>query len=261
MHAAFIIILGLYLIATLFYLLRLVTGKPVLSALGLRVTLVAAVMQFLVLVIHIFSLPRPFQLTYLEYFQFSALLLAVTFIILCFKKKFYSSGPFVIALVDIFCVYSLTFDNSILTLATLTPTGYLSFHLISIFLSLTFFSLGLIVAILFLLSERQVRSKRFEGIIAKFPPLAVLDETHYRALYAGFVFFTFAILMGAGHEKMLTGHYLTNNLLQVGSILSWLFFAVFLNLRARQGWHGHKGVLLSLIGFASMIFIFFVGLK
>lgn len=261
MQTAFISILAIYLVATLFYLLRLITGKTVLSALGLRVTMLGAVVQFLVLLIHLFSLPKPLALTYLEYFQLSAFFLATSFIILCFKKKFYGSGPFVIALVDIFCVYSLTFNNSNLTSATLGATGYLSFHLISIFLSLSLFSLGLIVAIMFLLSEKQVRSKKFSGIIAKFPPLAVLDETHYRALHVGFIFFTFAILMGAGHSKMVTGHYLTNNLTQWGSILSWLFFAVFLNLRARQGWQGRKGILFSLIGFASMVFLFTVGLK
>lgn len=261
MQTAFIIVLGIYLVATLFYLLRLITGKTILSALGLRVSMLAVIVQFFILLFHLISLPSPLVLTYLEYFQLSAFFLATTFIILCFKKKFYGSGPFVIALVVIFCVYSLTFDSSHLTSTALSTTGYLSFHLISIFLSLSFFSLGLIVAIMFLLSEKQVRSKKIGGIIAKFPSLAVLDETHYRALYAGFVFFTFAILMGAGHSKMLTGHYLANNLTQVGSILSWLFFAMFLNLRVCQGWQGHKGILLSFIGFASMIFLFIVGLK
>ncbi len=261
MQTAFIIVLGLYLVATLFYLLRLITGKPILSALGLRVTMLGAVAQFLVLVFHLVSLPKPLALTYLEYFQLSAFFLTISFIILCFKKKFYGSGPFVIALVDIFCVYSLTFDNSDLTSQTMTASGYLSFHLISIFLSMSFFSLGLVIAIMFLLSEKQVQSKKIEGIVAKFPSLAVLDDTHYRALYTGFVFFTLAILMGAGHAKMMSGRYLANNLTQVGSIVSWLFFAMFLNLRVRQGWQGHKGILLSLIGFASMIFLFIVGLK
>src|SRR5688572_15554543 len=106
MQTAFIIVLGIYLVATLFYLLRLITGKTVLSALCLRVSMLAAVMQFFVLLFHLISLPSPLVLTYLEYFQLSAFFLATSFIILCFKQKFYGSGPFVIALVDIFCVYS-----------------------------------------------------------------------------------------------------------------------------------------------------------
>lgn len=260
MHIAFFSVLVLYLIATLFYLLRLITAKTTLSAIGLRMVLLAMLMQAIVLFIHYVMSPHPLRFTYLEYFQLSALFLAIVFSLLCFTKKYYGSGPFFIILIDVFCIFSLTLENRYSVASSMPGYGYLLIHLICIFLSLSVFSLGLVTAIMFLLSERQIKLKRFEGIVAKFPSLAILDETHYRALYAGFVLFTFVIITGAGYSKIKTGHYLGSDLKQIVSILSWLFFAVILNFRVRQGWLGHKGILLSFVGLISMMFLFIVGL-
>jgi len=180
---------------------------------------------------------------------------------LCFTKRFYGSGPFFIALIDIFCILSLTLENPYSLAATVRGSGYLSLHLVCIFLSLTVFSLALITAIMFLLTEWQIKSKKFAGIVAKFPPLAVLDDIHYKALYVGFVLFTLAIITGAGYSKVTLGQYISNDPKQILSLTSWLFFAILLNFRIKRGWQGHKGILLSFIGFTSMILLFIVGLK
>lgn len=261
MHYAFISILIIYLVATLFYLMRLILGKPKLSALALRVTVVGAIAQLIVLVTHFIISPQSFNFTYLEYFQISSLLLAGTFIGLCFSKKFYGSGPFFITLIDVFCILSLSLENPYGIAASVRGSGYLSLHLVSIFLSLSVFSLALITAIMFLMSEWQIKHKRFEGIVAKFPSLAVLDNVHYKSLLAGFVLFTFAIITGAGYSKVVQGHYVSNDPKQILSFLCWFFFAVLLNFRVKNGWQGHKGILLSFIGFTSMILLFFVGLS
>lgn len=260
MHYAFISILIVYLVATLFYLLRLIIGDPKLSAIALRITMVGAALQLGVLITHFVLGDQAIHLSYLEYFQFSALLLALVFIGLCFGKKFYGSGPFFIALIDIFCILSLTMDNPYLVGASARGSGYLSLHLSCIFLSLSVFSLALITAVMFLLSERQIRNKKFAGIVAKFPSLATLDDIHYKALYVGFILFTLAIITGAGYSKVMTGQYISNDPKQILSFLSWCFFAIFLNFRVKQGWQGHKGILLSFVGFASMILLFIVGL-
>lgn len=257
----FFSILVFYLIATMFYLLRLIVGKPLFSVVGLRITMFTALLQAVTLAWHVAAFHRPFFTSTLDYFQTSALILSVIFVTLCFTKDFYAAGPLFITLIDVFCILSLTYENPYLLNAPPRGQGFLIFHLSAIFLSISAFAVGLVSATLFLMAERQLKTKRFEGFLAKLPPLAVLDEVHYKALYAGFVLFTGAIVTGAGYSKIITGHYVGENLKQVFSVLMWFFFAVLLNFRVRKGWHGHRGVLLSLIGFAGMLLLFFVGLK
>jgi len=259
--SAFLAVLILYLVATLLYLLRLILGRPIFSVLGLRIVIFAALLQSLALVAHAFQSDRPFISSYLENYQLSSLVLAVFFIVLCFTKRFYAAGPLFVTLIDVFCILSLSYDHPDLLMEPARGRGYLIFHLSSIFLSLSVFAIGLISAILFLIAEKQIKTKQHHGWVAKLPPLASLDEVHHKALYAGFFLFTFSILTGAGFSKVTTGHYIAENFKQILSFVLWVFFAVLLNFRVRQGWQGHKGVILSLTGFVGLVLLFFVGLK
>lgn len=236
-------------------------GKPLFSAIGFRVTLVGAVLQLAVLATHWYGTRETLFATYLDAFQVSAFLLVLVFISLCFTQKFYGSGPFFITLIDVFCILSLTLENPYSITSTLPGFGFLYFHLASIFLSLSSFSLGLVTAIMYLIAEHQLKSKKFIGLAARFPSLAALEEIHHKALYFGFILFSLAIITGAGYSKIRTHHYLDDDPKQILSVLSWLFFAVILNFRVRRGWLGHKAVILSLVGFASMAFLFFIGIK
>lgn len=258
--SVFHIVLGLYALATLVYLLRLIFGIQKLSAIALRMTILAALAQTMVLGWHLYRLPPGVPFGFLEYFQVSSLTLAVIFVGLCFFKRFYGAGPLFILPIDLFFIFSLTSRSSSLELYTGHGARYLYIHLLCIFLSLAIFSIALVTALMFLLSEWQIKQKRFDGIVSRFPSLTVLNDIHYRTMYAGFVLFTFAILTGAGYSKMVHHHYLTEDLKQILSILSWIFFAIILNFRVRQGWQGHKGILLSLVGFAGIFFSFLLGL-
>ncbi len=259
---SFITVLGLYLLATLFYLVRLLTKQPRLSAIGLRLTVIAALLQFVTLVFHFFSAPSFTQYGYLGCFQISSLILALIFITLCFTKKYYTSGPFFLVLIVVFNVISFS-DSAIGAHATTSLAGLLyTLHFAGIFLCLSVLSVSFISALMFLLSEKQIKQKRFEGVVAKFPALADLESTHDKALYFGFILFTLVIISGAGFAKIRTGHYIQiDNIRQVLSLFYWILFAFFLNLRVMRGWQGHKNMLLSLLGFSSMVLLFIIGLS
>jgi ABC-type uncharacterized transport system permease subunit len=258
---AFVSILLLYLLATLFYLLRLVIGQKILGAIGLRLTVVAAVVQTGVLVAHFLAAREVWFTTWLEYFQIASLLLAVIFILLCFVKKFYAAGPLFITPIVVFCILSLVYDNPYAIARSGPGHGYLMFHLTTTFLSLALFCVGMISAVLFLISEHQIKVKKFNGWLAKLPPLGIIEDIHDKALLVGFTIFTFTIITGAGFAKVTTGHYLSANPKQVLSIACWIFFAVILNLRDRLGLMGHRGMSLSLAGYVGIVCLFFVGLS
>lgn len=260
MHSLFVAVLGVYLVATLFYLMRLVIGHQRLSAIALRVTVFGALFQTVVLILHVIVSDKPHILTYLDFFQFSALLLADLFIVLCFTKKFYGSGPFFITLIDVFCIMSLTMENQFTIFSVPHGAPYLYVHLLTIFLALSVYSIAFITAIMFLISDNRIKNKNLEGILLKFPSLAVLEEIHFKALNIGFVIFTFVIITGTGFSKINTGHYISGDAKQILSFISWLIFAAIINFRVYRGWQGRKGILLSCVGFVAIGLAFFVGL-
>lgn len=261
MHKPFLVVLAIYLIATLFYLMRLVLGQRKLSAIALRIIILGALFQTVVLLVHVFVGDKPHVLTYLDFFQLSALSLADVFIFLCFTKKFFSGGPFFITLIDVFCLLSLTFENHFTEFQVPRGASYLYLHLVSIFLAISIFSMALVTAIMFLLSEHQIRRKNLSGIVAKFPPLAVLEDIHQKAIQLGFILLALVIVTGCGYAKLNTGHYISGEPKQILTFLTWLIFAALINLREYRGWQGRKGVMLSFAGFVTMLLAFTVGLK
>lgn len=260
-QVAFSGVLGLYLVATALYLMRLVLGRPILSALALRVCVVAAITQFGVLVGHFATMEGPLFASYLDFYQVSALVLALTFIFLAFTKRFYAAGPLFVTVIDVLCFLSLTHDSPYAYKGIqIAGSDYLALHLILISLSLAIFAIGLISAVMFLIAEYQIKKKTFSGWMAKLPSLEVLEGVHHKALLVGFGLFTLAILAGAGFSKMATGQYIFADPKVYMSYCLWGFFALLLNLRSIRGWQGRRGVMLSLVGFCGLGFLFWVGL-
>lgn len=257
---AFSLILIVYLLAMLFYLLRLVIGEKLLGAIALRMTILGSLIQTATLAVHFLSARETWFVSWLEYFQIAALLLAIIFIALCFSRKFYAAGPLFITPIVVFCLLSLIYENPYTIDRPGPGHGYLLFHVTTTFMSLALFLVSLISAVLFLISEHQLKTKRFTGWLAKLPPLGVIEEIHDKALMVGFTIFTFSIITGAGFAKVTTGHYVSANPKQILSVLCWIFFAVYLNLRDRLGLMGHRGMLLSLAGYFGVLVLFFVGL-
>lgn len=251
--------MALYLLATLFYLLRHILSSTRLGALGLRSVLLASVVQ-IILFIGRFASGLPLFETLSDYFQLSAVVLAMSYVVLCFTKRFYSAGLLFLAPINLLLILSFI-PNEGLSISQAAPGhGYLFLHLVSIFLSLPIFCVAFVSAVMFLMLEQKIKSKHLSGLVSRFPSLAVLEEIHYRSIYVAFLLFTFVIFSGAGYAKMMTGHYITGDLKQILSVLSWVLLAVFLNFRVSQGWQGHKGIILSFAGFASVLLLFIVGL-
>lgn len=256
-----ILVALLYGIAFVFSLVRIIVGNKIAGAIGLRLAVVAAMVQGGVLALHFYTLPTQTLRSFQEEFQLAAWVIALTYIFLCFVKKFYAASPFFLPIILVFSIISLVRpDAQLATVFEHRGSGYLAIHLMVIFLTLAAFSVGLVTSLLFLLEESRIKSKNLNAYTLKLPPLAVIDDIHYKALFAGFVFFSLTIITGAGYAKITTGHYLTGDIKQFLSLLCWFFFAALLNFRVRKGWQGHKGITLSLIGFAGMGILFIVGL-
>ncbi len=261
LKAFFIVITALYLVATLFYVLRALVGKAWLSALGLRIMIVGAFLQTGTLAWHVLASRHAFLPDYNFYFQSAALLLSVIFIILCFTKNFYSSGLLFVPIINLLCIFSFTHRLPTQETLSNSATVFLVIHISCIFLTLCLFCVSMMTAIMFLLGESQIKHKKFEGIIARFPPLSTLESVHTKSLLVGLSLFTLVVLSGSLFARSTTGHFFySHSVKQWLSVSCWVFFAFILSLRIKKIGRGHRGIVLSLLGFIGMIFLFFVGL-
>lgn len=207
------------------------------------------------LIRHFFLQGYPFLVSPFESLQLVSLCVVLTFVLLCFSHRFFAAGLILLPVGLVFNILSLT------ALVRYRAPGYFLenpwafIHLVFVFIASAVFMVSFVVGLIYLVQERRIKHKKTGGLFDRLPPLEILDLVHYRSLYIGFVFFTVGIITGGGWSKSIVGVYVTGSLKELISFAAWIFFALFLNLRVSRGWVGRRGILLSSVGFAAVIFL------
>jgi len=84
------------------------------------------------------------------------------------------------------------------------------------------------------------------------------DLIAYRAVAAGFPLFTLgALVFGMIWASRAWGRYWSWDPKEVWSLITWLFYALYLHTRLVMGWKGKRSALIAIIGFLAALFTFF----
>jgi ABC-type uncharacterized transport system permease subunit len=109
------------------------------------------------------------------------------------------------------------------------------------------------LALLYLASERQVKSKRPGRLVARLPSLDLIDRAGYRLAVWGFVFLSLAIATGSLVSFESTGSTFPIAPKQGFAVLAWALFASMIQARLVAGWRGRRVAMLVVAGFVLLI--------
>jgi ABC-type uncharacterized transport system permease subunit len=109
------------------------------------------------------------------------------------------------------------------------------------------------LSILYLASEKQVKSKRPGRLLARLPSLDLLDRASYRLAVWGFVFLSLAIATGSLVSHEVTGSNFPIAPKQGFAVLAWALFAALIQARLVAGWRGRRVAVLVVAGFVLLI--------
>ena len=144
-------------------------------------------------------------------------------------------------------------------------SAWLPVHIAFAFLGQAPFAVAGIVAVVYLIQERRLKSKRRRLTktgtgLTKLPALEILDNVSLRLIQLGFPFMAVGLLTGLVYSKEVTGAYWNWGLLNTVSVLVWILFAMLLHFRMTIGWRGKKAALLTLMGVTATLAVL-VGLS
>lgn len=152
-----------------------------------------------------------------------------------------------------------------LIFATLAPTGSRSlppvFQTVWVHVTLSMlgtigFAVAFVAGVMYVLQERLLKSKQFNVLNFKLPPLDFLDALNKRSIFLGFPLLTLGILAGAVSARLTMGAYLSWNPEQVWAIVTWVFYLAVLLGRVTAGWRAKRAAYLTIVGFAGVILTF-----
>jgi|GEM_PF-204769 len=131
----------------------------------------------------------------------------------------------------------------------LTHSIALAVHVGAAALGTAALALAFGLAVLYLTSEKQLKSKSTGRLFARLPSLELIDRLGYQLAVWGFVFLSLAIATGSLASRESSGATMPWQPKEAFAILAWSLFAALIQARLVAGWRGRRVAMLVVIGF------------
>ncbi|HDZ89671.1 MAG: c-type cytochrome biogenesis protein CcsB [Deltaproteobacteria bacterium] len=253
-----------YFIAFMFYLLSMVMGREVLGRLGTVASLLGFAAQTAGIILRwvesyqVGAGHAPFSNLY-ESLIFFAWTLMLLYLIVEWRTRNRTFGTFVTPLAFLAMAYasfSPDISSKIQPLIPALKSNWLITHVITCFFGYASFALSFGLSLMYLLKRLDREERR--GIFLKLiPGKGILDELNYQMIVVGFLMLTLGIITGAVWAHSAWGTYWSWDPKETWSLITWLIYASVIHSRLVRGWRGKRIAILSIIGFACVLFTYF----
>ena len=167
-------------------------------------------------------------------------------------------GAFVLPIVVLLSLKALTTRPA--SLAPALASAWIWIHIALAMVGFAAFVFNFVGALMYLLQERQLKTKRPGAFYYRLPALETLDRLTFRTLALGFPFLTVGLLLGAIYARTAWGSALAFDPLAFFSLVAWVIYAGNLAGRAAAGWHGRRAAYFAIFGFAALALTLSAGL-
>ncbi len=242
-----------YFIATVIYLIYLVTHRVGLVKTGKYVLLAGFAAHSITLVSRWVEAGRTPVTNLHESLIVFAWLTVLVYLTFVFRYRVSALGAFVAPFALALVAAAWFMPDDITPLAPLLDSYWLPVHVVLAFLGNAFFALACIFGLMYLIQDHYLKSHRIKGLYFVLPSVELLDELNYRCLSYGFPLLTLAIITGAMWSEHAMGSYWDWGARQIWSLITWLLYAALLHGRLTTGWRGRKSAMLSVAAFVVLI--------
>ncbi len=163
-------------------------------------------------------------------------------------------GTFVSVLAFIMLLVAASVSREFQPLAPALQSMWLPVHAGVSVMAYGFLALAFCGGIMYLLQERELKSKKFGFFFTRLPSLDALDQLNSHCLTAGFTLLTLGIITGSIWARQAWGTYWHWDPKETWSLITWFLYAIQLHQRVTVGWRGKKAALMSIIAFCSVLF-------
>jgi len=186
----------------------------------------------------------------------AALALSGVFLFFRYRSKLKILGVFASPLTVIVIIASLIIPETSGKEITAITNILLISHIGLIFVGEAALVLACGAGILYLIQEKGIKEKKTGFFFKRLPSLDLLDYTSYLCIVTGFTMLTFGLVTGFIYAKSVWGTFWSWDPKEIWSVSTWLFYAALLHCRPCFRMAGKKSAIMTIIGFAALLFTF-----
>jgi cytochrome c-type biogenesis protein CcsB len=131
-------------------------------------------------------------------------------------------------------------------------------HVLTAILGYAAFGLCFLAAVLYLVQEWHIKTKRLGPIFRRLPPLEALDHLGHTCLIIGFPLLTLAMITGAVYANYAAAGLWRWDPLVAATVIIWLLYAILLHGRLMAGWSGRRAAVLAVAAFGLLLISYLV---
>ena len=246
--------LVLYFVGTVFFLAYLLRRSESLSNLSLAVAGIGFLTHTVALVSRMVVVGHVPVTSFHEAMSFFSWALVLVFLLVELRHHIHVLGSFILPLALISLLSAAALPKEIPTLEPVLKTVWI--HVTLSVLGTVAFAVAFVAGLMYLIQEGLLKSKRFNVLYAKLPPLDFLDHLNQQSIVVGFPLLTLGIITGAVSAEFARGTFLSWNPEQTWAVITWVFYFVVLLGRLTVGWRAKRAAYLTIIGFAGVVLTF-----
>lgn len=250
----FITTLVLYFAGTVLFLTYLLRRSETLSQVSLGITGLGFLSHTVALITHMATVGHAPLTSFHEALSFFSWALVLVFLWVEFRHRIHVLGSFILPLALVSLLSAAALPKQIPTLGPVLKT--VGVHVTLSMLGTVGFAVAFVAGIMYLIQDGLLKSKRFNVLYAKLPPLDFLDRLNQQSIVLGFPLLTLGIITGAISAEFARGTYLSWNPEQVWALITWIFYFGVLLGRLTVGWRAKRAAYLTIIGFAGVVLTF-----
>lgn len=115
------------------------------------------------------------------------------------------------------------------------------------------FALGFVISLMYLLLQRELKSKKLGTMFHRLPSLALLDRLTHMLVAWGFLLLSLTIVSGALFPLAQAAPRIALQPKEVMALLAWGLSASILLVRRALGWRGRRVAWATMAGFAFLV--------
>lgn len=246
----------LYFFSTLGHCLYLIFSDRRVGRIAVGLFSLGAALQTGLLAVQIVQNPYPFFLGDGDFFYCAAWASAVLYFLSLRKYRTIGLGAVFSSVALILFILAEIRKRHFYLGAGVSDNPWALTHILFMSLAFAVFTASFLIGLVYLYQQAQLKGRHPGRLLSRLPSLETIDSMHYRALTVGFVLLSAGILAGAALSKTTGGHFFSGDTRQLTALVTWLLYALFLNVRLKSEWRGRRGILLSILGFAGVVLAF-----
>ena len=191
-----------------------------------------------------------------ESFSFFAAVAVLGFLLAYWKYRISSLAVFAFPAIFIMTFIANLFYDASGAIPPVLRSNWIYIHTPLVILGYAALFISFSAAVMYLIQERELKSKHPTRFTNRLPSLEICDDLAYRSLAVGFPLMTLGIISGALWAQAVWGAQWTVDIKTLLAFFTWFIYLGLIHYRLIAGWRGKKAAYLAIAGFIGVLVTF-----